>query len=72
MMRFLPDEPLKFHHPTTNQILSGTYVATQVQTGELRVTRDDDSSYLWVKPSAIVSERIDHAHHTSSPVRPVW
>ena len=53
-MHFSESEPLKFYHPTTNHVLSGTYVATQVQTGEIRVTRDDDGSYLWVKPSAIL------------------
>lgn len=61
-MRFTFGDPLKFTHPTTGLPLSGRYVDTQVQTGELRVTRDDDGSYLWVKPSAVITEHI--ASHT--------
>lgn len=45
---------LKFYHPTTNFVLPGLVHGVQVQTGELRVERLDDNSFLYIKPDRIL------------------
>ena len=46
-------DSVRFLHPTTRRTLTGTYLRTQAQTGEILVNRTDDGSRVWVRPADI-------------------